>query len=301
MSSSDAATLTVLGSGTLLPDDGRHSAAHWLRRRELRLLLDAGHGTVHGLARHRKAWHRVTHIAITHYHADHVGDLPGLMFALRHALPEPREAPLTLIGPPGFADFVTRLAGVLGEHVTDPGFACEVREVAPEEVLELGEDVTLTATSTPHTEESVAYRVETPEGAVGYTGDTGPSQEVARFMRGVRVLVAECALPDPPPVDLHLSPASVAEMATLAEPELLLLTHVFPPVAPDEMAWAVAQRGYRGRCLAARGRADYRGRPRQRQWHGVEEPGGQRLSRRHDSRRWPRLAGARARAAVALS
>lgn len=251
MATADAATLTVLGSGTLVPDHRRHSAAHWLQRGAVRLLMDCGHGTVHGLHRHGKPWHRITHIAITHYHADHVGDLPGVMFALRHALPEPREEPLTLIGPPGFGAFVERLAGVLGGHVSDPGFDCVVLEAAPGSVLELAPGIALSAVSTPHTEESVAYRVETPEGAVGYTGDTGPSREVATFMRGVRVLVAECALPDPPPMDLHLSPASLAEMAGLSEPELLLLTHVFPPVAPDEMAWAVSRRGYAGRCLAA--------------------------------------------------
>ena len=108
-----------------------------------------------------------------------------------------------------------------------------------------------TSIRTPHTDESVAYRVRGDWGVVGYTGDTGPSAEVARFLAGCDVLVAECALTDPPTMERHLSPALVAELAGVAGPELLVLTHVYPDQSPEEAAMRVSER-YGGRVVAAR-------------------------------------------------
>lgn len=43
---------------------------------------------------------------------------------------------------------------------------------------------------------SYSYRVETPHGVIVFTGDTGPSEAVARLAQGADVLVAEASLPD---------------------------------------------------------------------------------------------------------
>jgi len=216
------------------------------------MLLDCGTGTLHGFARLGVPWQHLTHVAISHYHNDHVGDLSGLLFALRHGTRPRREEPLVLIGPPGFGAFLERLAAALGDHVTDPGFPVQVRELSPVDALE---DETagfrLTAHPTRHTDESIAYRWEGRGGVVGYTGDTGPSEDVARFLAGAHVLVSECALTDPPEMDFHLSPAGVAEMARLAQPETLVLTHVYPPLTPEEAVRQVSTAGYGGRVVAA--------------------------------------------------
>ena len=128
-------TYTLLGSGTLLPDEVRHSPAHLLDAGEVRLLLDCGPGTLHGFARHGVAWSEITHVAISHYHTDHVGDLSALLFALKWGVQPPRTRELVLIGPPGFRRFLERLAEALGPHVLDPGFGVTVLESDPEEGL----------------------------------------------------------------------------------------------------------------------------------------------------------------------
>src|SRR6478672_6871574 len=93
--------LVVLGSGTLLPDDHHRSPSHWIEEGEVRLLLDCGSGSLHGMGRLRLWWRAISHIAITHFHTDHVSDLPAILFALRHGVRPPREEPLVLIGPHG--------------------------------------------------------------------------------------------------------------------------------------------------------------------------------------------------------
>ena len=151
------AAMTVLGSGTLLPDPTRHSAAFVVESPGALVLLDCGPGTLHGLARHGVRWRDLTHVAVTHYHLDHVGDLSALLFALKNGLRPLRTRPLTLVGPRGFGAFLERLADALGDHVVEPGFAVDVVELGPGGALEHpGGRMVLAAHPTPHTAESVS-------------------------------------------------------------------------------------------------------------------------------------------------
>ena len=155
------------------------------------MLLDGGSGTLHGLARHRVDWPALTHVVVSHYHNDHVGDLSGVLFTLKYGLARAREEPLTLIGPPGFRGFLRRLGSALGDHVLDPGFPVTVVELGPDDAFEQrNSDLRIRAHPTPHTDESVAYRVETPNGVVSYTGDTGPSEPWVRLLHTGRDLTA---------------------------------------------------------------------------------------------------------------
>ena len=254
--------VTVLGSGTLLPDAERHSAAHHVSFGDASVLLDCGSGTVHGLARHGIDWEALTHVAVTHYHPDHVGDLSALMFALRGsasareraggAAEASRLGPLTLLGPPGFRTYLGRAASALGRHVLDPKRPLRVEELPPGAVFEdLEQGFRLEAHPTPHTEESVAFRLTTDAGTVGYTGDTGPSEDVAAFLRGVGLLISECAWSERGTGPGHLAPEDVAELAHATRPELLVLTHVYPPVTPEEAVRRVLV-GYDGTVVAGR-------------------------------------------------
>lgn len=242
--------LTVLGSGTLLPDDDRRSAAHLVESAGSRLLLDCGSGTVHGFARHGVPWRDLTHVAITHFHNDHTGDLPALLFALKHGVEPPRESALTLLGPPGFRPRLKAMSSAFGDHVADPGFPLEVVELARRDGWEdPGGSLRIACHPAAHTDASVCYRVEGPEGTVGYTGDTGPDPEAAAFLAGCDVLVAECSLPDPPRMDTHLTPGTVAELAGVARPGLLVLTHLYPPLEPSRVPDRVRGAGYEGEVV----------------------------------------------------
>ena len=226
--------VTILGSGTLLPDHSRASAGHSVQTGGATILLDCGAGVLQSLHRAGIRWQDVTHIALSHFHTDHVGELPPLLFALRHGLDKEREETLWMLGPPGLSTLLERLAEAHGEYVLDPGFPLEVREIPREGSWSDPEGrFRLSTHPTIHTDESVAYRLESGDGVMGYTGDTGPSTSLAEFLRGVGLLIAECAIADPPQIDTHLSPAGVAEMARIACPDLLVTTHTSPPLDPE--------------------------------------------------------------------
>jgi len=219
----------VIGCGTVVPEPDRACSAYWMESGPIRLLLDCGPGTLQAMARTRLPWHQVTDVALTHFHADHTGAIPGLMFALTYGLlPDSRGEPLDVWGPPGTARFFEHLAAAYGEFILDPGFEVRVHETVAGRSDEVGTEFVMGTHSTPHTEESRALRIEVPECTIVYTGDTGPSDSLSDFCSGAELLVSECSLPDSHAIDMRLSPASVARLAAAADPNTLLLTHVYP-------------------------------------------------------------------------
>lgn len=217
------------------------------------MLLDAGPGAVHGLARCGKPWWKITHVVVTHYHTDHFGDLPHLLFALKWGSPVPRRRPLQVVGPPGLAGRVEALRGAFGDFMVDPGF-----EVAYHELERDGSwdgsapgAPSLGFLPVPHTAASVAVRVTLGGRSLGYTGDTGPEPALGPFFSGVDVLVSECGYSGPSTSTSHLSPASVAAMARSAEPGVLVLTHLYPPLDCASAPRLVRDAGYSGEMACA--------------------------------------------------
>ncbi len=247
-----SARLTVIGSGTLVPSPNRGCPCHLVESGGFALLLDVGPGAVHGLARQGKPWWRIGHVVLTHYHTDHLGDLPHLLFALKWGAPAARTRPLRVVGPPGLRLRVEALRAAHGNFMVDPGFPVAYEEVDRRATWTAGRgSVRLRFRPTPHTEQSVAVRVELNGGAVGYTGDTGPEPSLGAFFAQTNVLVSECAFADPPPARNHLSPRSVAAIARRAQPDTLVLTHVYPPLDAASVPALVRAAGYEGRVVCA--------------------------------------------------
>jgi ribonuclease BN (tRNA processing enzyme) len=243
--------LVVLGSGTVAPSAARTAPAHWVAAGDTRVLLDCGAGVLHRAASFSVPWHGVTHVALTHFHVDHWGELPMLLFALRWGIEPARTAPLTVIGPAGLSTRITLLAAALGDWVLDPGYPLEIREMAPGGSLELSPGTALGAFKTPHTPESLAFAVWDRNARLVYTGDTGPDAGLAAWASGCDLLLAECSLPAERAIAIHLTPAQAGALARDAGAGRLVLTHFYPPVEGTDPA-AAAARVFSGPVVAAR-------------------------------------------------
>ena len=237
--------LTTIGTGTAAPHATRVSSAHLVESGHgsgaVRLLLDCGSGSVHRMAALGVDWPSITHVAITHFHADHIADLPVLLTGWRWGQLPARSAPVTIYGPPGTGALIERMAGVYGAWMLAPGFPCTVRELVPDECVRLGEHVTLTAQPVPHTAESVAYSVNDGERRLVYTGDTGVSEALGAWSAGCDLLLAECSLPEPMAVREHLTPRQAGQLAAQASAHRLVLTHFYPPVEAVDILGDVAE------------------------------------------------------------
>jgi ribonuclease BN (tRNA processing enzyme) len=243
--------LVIVGSGTAAPHAERAASGFYLETGGLSMLLDCGPGVVHHLARFGIEWQRLTHLFITHFHNDHIGDVPALFFAWRYGMLPARSAPLDVMAPRGMKKKLKHMARAMGDHVTDPGFDVRVDELVGGGERLLNDVVHLKTMRTPHTKESLAFRIDSPDGSFGYTGDTGYSEEVSAFLASVEVLVMECSLPDDQAMDSHLTPTRAARMAQQANPGALVLTHVYPQLDRATLAERVRDAGWAGDTVLA--------------------------------------------------
>ena len=245
--------LTTIGTGTAAPSADRVNAGHLVEAGDVRLLMDCGSGVVHRMATLGVEWRAITHVAITHFDADHVIDLPTLLVAWRWGTLPARSEPAELIGPPGTLALMERLGALFGSAVAKPDYPFRVRELPPGTTAELGDGVRIEAHEVPHTVESVAYCVRRGQRRMVYTGDTGPSAELGEWARGCDLLLAECSLPDEMAIPTHLTPARCADLATSAEPGLLVLTHFYPPVESVDIRALIGERFHGPVALATDG------------------------------------------------
>ena len=238
--------ITAVGTGTAAPTAHAVNAGWLADAGADRLLFDCGSGVVHRMAELGLDWRTITHVVITHFHADHITDLATLITAWRYGQLPPRSSPAEIIGPVGTSEMMQKTAALFGAQILDPGtFAVVVRELPVGEVLTLPGGAQLEAFKVPHTVESVAYSLRQGGRRFVYTGDTGPDAGLASWATGADVLVTECSLPREMPVEGHLAPADCAAMAATARPGCLVLTHRYPPLDAVDVLGSV-QRDYSG-------------------------------------------------------
>jgi ribonuclease BN (tRNA processing enzyme) len=238
--------LTILGSGTVVAEPTRVCASYYLEAGDARILLDCGPGAVHAMARLGLPWGELTHLAITHFHTDHTGELPYLLFALKHGLIPPRTAPIAVFGPAGTVQRLRAMADAFGSYVLHPGVRLNVHELGSGHEAEVADGVRIRACKTYHTEESLAYRIEAGGRTLAYTGDTGRDAALEEWLAGADALLCECSLPDGTDNDRHLTPSGVAALARSARPGRILLTHIYPQLERADLPALVRRAGWSG-------------------------------------------------------
>jgi ribonuclease Z len=144
--------LDVLFVGTAgsAPSARRGLPATLVRRGGDRLLFDCGEGTQRQLVR-STGLVELEEIFITHFHADHVLGLPGMLktFALRQ-----RERELTVYGPVGLRALFRMLQPIVGRVP----FPVRLEELEPNDELER-DDYRIAAYATDHGGTSIGYAV----------------------------------------------------------------------------------------------------------------------------------------------
>jgi ribonuclease Z len=120
--------VTFLGTGASVPSARRSTAAVLVARGGDRLLFDCGEGTQRQMQR-SLGLVQVDEIYLTHFHADHMLGLPGL---LKTYDLHDREAPLRVFGPPGLKELFTVLRPLIGRL----RYPLEIGELRPGETAD---------------------------------------------------------------------------------------------------------------------------------------------------------------------
>ena len=104
--------VSLLGTGGMMPLPYRWLTSLMLRYNGKSILIDCGEGTQ--IALREKGWspNPIDVICFTHYHADHISGLPGMLLTMGNA---ERREPLLLIGPRGLVKVVDALRTIAPE------------------------------------------------------------------------------------------------------------------------------------------------------------------------------------------
>lgn len=102
----------LLGTGGMMPLPRRKLTSLMLRLNGHGLLIDCGEGTQVAIREQGWSFHDIDIICLTHFHADHVSGLPGLLLSIGNA---ERTEPVTIIGPKGLERTVDALRVIAPE------------------------------------------------------------------------------------------------------------------------------------------------------------------------------------------
>lgn len=83
---------------------------------------------------------------------------------------------------------------------------------------------------------SLGYRVERDGRVLAISGDTQYCANLVELARDADLLVAECSSDDDHSVPGHMTPSQVAKAANEANVKRVVITHVYPPLEPSELA-----------------------------------------------------------------
>jgi len=102
----------LLGTGGMMPLPKRWLTSLMLKYNGKGILIDCGEGTQLAIKECGWSFHDIDVICFTHYHADHISGLPGLLLSMGNA---DRTEPVTMIGPRGLQRVVSSLRVIAPE------------------------------------------------------------------------------------------------------------------------------------------------------------------------------------------
>jgi ribonuclease BN (tRNA processing enzyme) len=256
-------------------------------------VIDAGDGAARRIAKAGVNVRDIGTVFLTHHHDDHTAGLGTLMSA---AWDNQRTQPINVYGPPRTEDLVkaaVQYFGISAEiRIADGGRSVPIdrvffgHDVRPGLVYQ-DAHVKVTAAETTHFEfhtgpaagkyKSYAYRFETPDRVVVFTGDTGPNDALTNLSEGADLLVSEANSVEErmqlliasgqwqvmTPAEQagikrqmaqgHLSTDDIGKLAARARVKTVVLTHLTAKPDDDYASWAnEVKKHFSGQVLIAK-------------------------------------------------
>ena len=143
----------LLGTGGMMPLPRRWLTALMCRYNGSNILIDCGEGTQVAIKQKGWSFKPIDVICITHFHADHISGLPGLLLTMGNA---ERTEPLTMIGPRGLEKVVKALRMIAQELPFEINF---IELSGDRQIIDIGE-YKINAFKVKHTVTCFGYSIE---------------------------------------------------------------------------------------------------------------------------------------------
>ncbi|MCV7199516.1 ribonuclease Z [Mycobacterium angelicum] len=261
--------ITLLGTGSPIPDPNRAGPSTLVRAGGQVFLVDCGRGALQRAAAVGVGAAGLSALLLTHLHSDHIAELGDLLITswITNFAPDP--PPLQVIGPPGTAETVAATLKAFGHDIEyriahhddlNAPPPIEVHEYTDGQVWDR-DGVTIRVAPTDHrpVAPTIGFRVESAGTSVVLAGDTVPCETLDELAAGADALVHTAIRKDilahvpqqrvQDVCDYHSSVQEAAATAARAGVATLILTHYVPAIAPgQEEQWrALAASEFSGR------------------------------------------------------
>ncbi len=269
----------LLGTGGMMPLPYRRLTSLMARFNGMSILIDCGEGTQIAIKEKGWSFKPIDLICFTHYHADHISGLPGLLLTMGNA---ERKKPLVMIGPRGLTHVVNSLRVIAPELP----FPIEFIEIQDMEETFTFNGFCIDAFRVQHNVTCYGYSIRVPrtgkflvdkareagvpqcawnrlqkgelvevdgvlytpemvlgEGRKGikvtYCTDTRPVPMIAKHAEGADMFICEGMYGEPEKKAKameyrHMTFLEAAQLAKLAQPKELWLTHYSPSLVRPE-------------------------------------------------------------------
>ena len=246
--------LTLLGTGSPIPDPNRAGPSTLVRAGGQAFLVDCGRGVLQRAAAIGLSPNALAALLLTHLHSNHIAELGDVLITRWVTTFAPDPAPLPIIGPRGTAEVVQATLKAFGRDIgyriahhadlTAPP-PVEVREYTEGPVWDR-DGVVIRVGPTDHRPvvPTIGFRIEFGGASVVLAGDTVPCDSLDGLAAGADALVHTAIRKDiiahfpqqriKDICDYHSSVQEAAATARRAGVGTLVLTHYVPAIAPGQ-------------------------------------------------------------------
>jgi len=216
-------TLDILGTGGgrfVMTSQRRRTAGIRLTQGDSQVHIDPGPGALVFSNWATLSPEKLDGVIVTHCHPDHYTDAEVFIEAMTRGTTAKR-------GVLAATKSVLRGADGIGPSISKyhQGIVGDVIELYEGVVFEAG-DFTFTATEAKHSDPfSVGLRIQTANGNIGYTSDTGYFPGLSESYTDLRLLILCTMWPRGEPINIHMNTDKALKLIEEAQPEACILTH----------------------------------------------------------------------------
>ena len=216
--------IILLGTGCAIPNKFRTAPGTLISFREELILLDIGSGITKKIVDHNHKILNLKYLLISHFHGDHTSDL---IYLIKANWMYRRKDKLIIIGPVGLKIFYENLMKAY-KYLRNKIEFIQIIELENGSSKNFENKLKISAIKVPHSNYSVAYKLEKDDFIIIYSGDTDYCESLISFGMNTDILIHECSLIDKEKRKGHIVPTEIALLIKKMKPKKIILTHFYP-------------------------------------------------------------------------
>jgi ribonuclease BN (tRNA processing enzyme) len=218
--------VTIIGCGDAFGAGGRLQTSFHVKSAAATFLIDCGTTTLIGMRRLGLDPNDIDMVCVTHLHGDHFGGLPWFLIDAQYV--SNRKRPLTVTGPKGIEARFLTAAEALYPDITKNCRCFDMNFVEYEEKVPLklnGVGITAFEVVHPSGAPPYALRFELDGKTIGFTGDSGWTENLLGAAQAADLFISECFQYDVT-LPIHLDYKTIDANHGRLNAKRVLLTHM---------------------------------------------------------------------------